>query len=64
MGQGRGAVRAVERRIDVLSEIGFAPREPAPEKIQAADDDRKHVVEVVGKPSSELPYRLHLLRLA
>ena len=44
--------------------LGFASREPAPEEIQAADDDRKHVVEVVGKASGELTHRLHLLRLA
>ena len=44
----------------------FAPRavEPPQRQVDAADDDRKHIVEVVGDSAGELPDRLHLLHLA
>ena len=36
----------------------------APGEVEAADDDREHVVEVVGDAAGQLADRLHLLDLA
>ena len=63
-GQGRGAGRALHRVVEV--DHHFAPRavEAAPGKVDAADDHRQHIVEVVGDAAGQLADRLHLLDLA
>ena len=59
-----GAPRAFLRAGKVFLDRVVTTREPPRRKIEAADDDGEHVVEVVRDAAGELSDRLHLLRLA
>ena len=63
-GQRGGAGRALHRIVEVQSDLAARAVEPAPGEVDAADDDRQHVVEIVGDAAGQLADRLHLLDLA
>jgi hypothetical protein len=49
-------------------DVAFQLAKPAlcksrPEQLKAAGDPRKQIIEIVRKPSGELAYRFHFLRL-
>ena len=59
-----GAGRALHRIVEVHHHLPARAIEAAQGKIDAADDDREHVVEVVRDAAGQLADRLHLLHLA
>ena len=63
-GQRGGAGRALHRIVEVELDLAARAVQLAPGEIEAADDDREHVVEIVGDAAGELADRLHLLDLA
>ena len=63
-GQGGGAGRALHRIVEVHHHLAPRAVEAAQGKVDAADDDGEHVVEVVGDAAGQLADRLHLLDLA
>ena len=63
-GQRGGAGRAFHRIVEVHHDLAARAVEAAQGKVDAADDDRQHVVEVVGDAAGQLADRLHLLDLA
>ena len=63
-GQGGGAGRALHRIVEVEFDLAARAVQLAPGEIEAADDDREHIVEIVGDAAGELADRLHLLDLA
>ena len=54
----------IGRRFDEFADVGLAARQLALGEVHRADDDRQHVVEVVGDAAGQLADRLHLLHLA
>ncbi|GJD67564.1 hypothetical protein MMMDOFMJ_0480 [Methylobacterium gnaphalii] len=67
VGQRRGAVRALQPLLNIVLELPPVCRLAAIrltlQHVQVADDDRQHVVEVVGEAAGELAHRFHLLGL-
>ena len=63
-GQRGGAGRAFHRVVEVHHHLAPRAVEAAQRKVDAADDDGQHVVEVVGDAAGQLADRLHLLDLA
>ena len=63
-GQRGGAGRALHRIVEVELDLAARAVQLAPGEIEAADDDREHVVEIVGDAAGQLADRLHLLDLA
>ena len=63
-GQGGGAGRALHRIVEVELDLAARSAQLAPGEVEAADDHRQHVVEVVGDAAGQLADRLHLLDLA
>ena len=62
--QRRRALGAVIAASTKPSNLGLAARQLALQEIEGADDDREHIVEVMGDAAGELAHRLHLLDLA
>ena len=63
-GQRRGTFGALIGIVDVAGEpLGIAGQ-PAPGKVQAADDDCQHIIEIMSDSAGELADRFHLLHLA
>ena len=63
-GEGGGAGRALHRIVEVEFDLAARAVQLAAGEIEAADDDREHVVEIVRDAAGELADRLHLLDLA
>ena len=63
-GQRGGAGRAFHRIVEVDHDLAARAVEAAQRKVDAADDHREHVVEVVRDAAGQLADRLHLLDLA
>ena len=63
-GQRGGAGGALHRIVEVELDLAARAVQLAPGEIEAADDDREHIVEIVGDAAGELADRLHLLDLA
>ncbi len=63
-GERGGAGRALHRIVEVELDLAARAVQLAPGEIEAADDDREHVVEIVGDAAGQLADRLHLLDLA
>ena len=63
-GQRGGAGRAFHRIVEVRHDFAARAVEAPQCKVDAADDDRQHVVEVVGDAAGQLADRFHLLDLA
>ena len=63
-GEGGGAGRALHRIVEVELDLAARSAQLAPGEVEPADDDREHVVEVVGDAAGQLADRLHLLDLA
>ena len=63
-GQRGGAGRALHRIVEVHHDLAARAVEAAQGKVDAADDHRQHIVEVVGDAAGQLADRLHLLDLA
>ena len=55
---------ALHRMIEMVAGVGAGAGELALGKVDPADDDREHIVEIVRDAAGELADRLHLLRLA
>ena len=64
LGQGGGTFGGSYRRVDETPDIEFVGLHAPPHEIERADDNAKHVVEVVGDAAAELADSVHLLRLA
>jgi len=64
LGGQRGPAGAVGRRVNVPLCARVSSTDPPPEKVERANHDREHVVEVVRDAAGKLPHRLHLLTLA
>ena len=64
MGEGGRLVGAVAGRLDIAIDIGVAALQPPLQKVEAAENHREHIVEVVGDPAGQLTDRFHLLGLA
>ena len=63
-GQRRGAGRALHRVGEMDHHLAPRAVEAAPGKVDAADDHREHIVEVVRDAAGQLADRFHLLDLA
>ena len=63
-GQSGGAGGALHRIVEVELDLAARAVQLAPGEIEAADDDREHIVEIVGDAAGQLADRLHLLDLA
>ena len=63
-GQRRGAGRALHRIVEMHHHLAPRAVEAALGEVDAADDDRQHIVEVVRDAAGQLADRLHLLDLA
>src|SRR3546814_9853312 len=63
MRQGGTLVGGRQRLIDQVRQLRLAGHPPAGQ-VEAADDDRQQVVEVMGHAAGQLADRLHLLSLA
>ena len=63
-GQRGGAGRALHRIVEVVRDFAARAVEPAQREVDAADDDREHIVEIVRDAAGQLADRLHLLDLA
>ena len=63
-GEGGGAGRALHRIVEVEFDLAARAVQLAPGEVEPADDDRQHVVEIVGDAAGQLADRLHLLDLA
>ena len=63
-GQGGSAGRALHRIVEVHHDLPARAVQAPQGKVDAADDDCEHVVEVVGDAAGQLADRFHLLHLA
>ena len=64
LGQLRRATGAAQRVFHVKSRARVLAGEAPQAEVEIADDDRQHIVEVVGDPAGQLTERFHLLGLA
>ena len=64
MRQGRSATCPIRGAIDELQDIHVALRHTPLGHVERADNDGKHIVEVVGYAARQLTDRLHLLRMS